>query len=226
MLFPVLLLLSALRGQQMQGARYVLWTFLFSSLWNILAIASPRLADPHSAWPELRDRRQFAFTTALVLILLLLLPIDVVSMYRVLAHRAHTMRYISSEHLQQLSGLQGTSMDIGYVGYFTQANICDLAGLVNGRTAAALTVTERGRRCAALQPDFVFGNASQIDLITQFQSLRGWRICDGYDFVNVRGADRHYLVASPKNAEKICAAAGKQPAPADDLSRIVPQAAH
>lgn len=224
-LFPVLLLLSALRGQQMQGARYVLWTFLFSSLWNILTIADPRPADLKSSEPAV-DRRQIFVAAGLVLILLLLLPIDIVSMYRVLTRRAHTMRSISGEHLQQLSGLQGTSMDIGYVGYFTQANICDLAGLVNGRAAAALTVTERGRRCAALKPDFVFGNASQIDLVTQFQSLRGWRICDGYDFVNVRGADRHYLVASPRSAEKVCAAAGKEPSSVDDLIRIVPRAAH
>jgi hypothetical protein len=39
--------------------------------------------------------------------------------------------------------------------------ICDLAGLVNGAAAAALTPERRLSRCAAEHPGFAFVNAGQ-----------------------------------------------------------------
>ena len=36
--FPVLFALAAMRGQQIQGARYFVWAFFFSILWNVLEL--------------------------------------------------------------------------------------------------------------------------------------------------------------------------------------------
>ena len=40
------------------------------------------------------------------------------------------------------------AFDIGYIGYFTESPVCDMAGLVNGRARAALPFEERVRDSA------------------------------------------------------------------------------
>ncbi len=48
--FPILFSLAALRGQQVQGARYFVWTLFFSILWNILQLS--RIAPHESSQPQ------------------------------------------------------------------------------------------------------------------------------------------------------------------------------
>jgi hypothetical protein len=214
--FPVLLLLSALRGQAMQGARYVLWAFLFSCLWNVLRLGEPSPGQTESGSTPWQMRTAWA----MVAVLAVVLPIDGWVFSHLLSRRSETIRQFSSQHLEELAGMQGTSMDIGYIGYFSQAKICDLAGLVNGRDLAKLNVVQRTERCASLRPDFVFGTPSQIRLVMEHQDLTGWRVCDAYDLMNVRAPDRHYLLASPERFEKICGATGRRPGPPEELAAV------
>ena len=48
-------------------------------------------------------------------------------------------------------------------------------------------------------------------------NLKNWSICSVYDFANLRGADPHYLIASPAAAKQVCAASGGTPRPAAAL---------
>jgi len=73
-----------------------------------------------------------------VLLLLIEIPIESEVMYRVLATRTKPMRHFEGQRLEQLSGLHGVWMDVGYIGYFTHARLCDMSGLVNGRAVARL----------------------------------------------------------------------------------------
>ncbi len=199
--FPLVLGLSMLRGQAVQGVRYILWTLLFPSVWNILAIAADQVVEGASARVSMRLVYGFA------LLLLLELPIESRVMYGVLTHRAATMREFEGQHLGRLAGLHGVSMDIGYIGYFSQAQICDMSGLVNGRAVARMSPRERIQRCANEHPQFAFGNVDQLHTLAGYMDLTGWRVCNGYDFVNVRTPDRHYLVSPAAMASAVCGGA-------------------
>jgi len=213
-LFPILLTLSSLRGQEIQGARYFLWTFLASSLWNILELARNGEDRTMSGVGTIRGRQlSFALLYGFAGLLLLELPIETIAMRRVFLHRRETLVAFETQHLDVLKGRQGIASDIGYIGYFTKANLCDLAGLVNGRAAARLSSQQRMQACAATNPDFLFASTGQLSPMTAVMDLSGWQICGRYDLTNVRSPDSHYLVVRPSLAEEVCAATGAVPRP-------------
>lgn len=206
--FPVVLMLASLRGQEIQGVRYFSWTFFFPIVWNILELA----AVPES---RVAIRRPVSWSARMLIVFLLLLiammPWEASAMYRVLTHRSATMRVFESQRLEVLHDHRGVASDIGYIGYFSGAQICDLAGLVNGRAAARLTSKERNVACIRTDPDFIFGNVSQLGSLTGLADLSGWQICGRYDFTNVRTLDSHYLAVRPAIADGVCHATGYSP---------------
>lgn len=212
-LFPLVLLLAALRGQQIQGARYLVWALFFSALWNILELGSTPSATP-------RNRQGLTLAWGFFALVLIAQPFESITMYRILEARAKTMRAFQSQHLNSLEGKTGVATDVGYMGYFSKATICDLAGLVNGREAASLSQNARAAACAALHPDFVFLNRGQIDFFSQFMPLTDWKVCSRYDFINVRSPDTHYLMAPSSTAAEICrSTSGSAPTPNAELLR-------
>jgi hypothetical protein len=208
--FPTVLLLSALRGQMIQGVRYYYWTLFFAALWNILELSGLPAETP-------RRSRFDLLIYAFLVLLAFDLPVETVNMYRVLEHRVGTVRRFEAQHLEQLRDEHGVAFDIGYIGYFTRSRLCDVAGLVNGRAAAQLTRVARAQACVATQPDFIFGSTGQLDLFAELMDLDGWQICGRYDLVNVRTLDAHYLIAPPRLAAKTCQATGNQPVPLTSL---------
>lgn len=217
--FPVVLTLSALRGQEIQGVRYFAWTFFFSITWNVLDLAEQELSDqnladrrlaPRSTW---QSRRQSAALYVFALILCAVLPFETVAMKHVLTQRAETVRGFETHPLNVLRDRQGMASDVGYIGYFSGAKICDLAGLVNGRVAARMSKLERAQACVAMDPDFVFLNRSQLMPMAQIIDLSQWRICGWYDFANVRTPDRHYLIVRLGIVDGVCRATGFSPTP-------------
>jgi hypothetical protein len=213
-IFPLTFLLAGLRGQEIQGARYLLWTFLFSIAWNILELGSLYARPAHSSKTLI-----YAFTALLAVGL----PFESYFMHHVLVARAATWRIFQAQHLHQISGLQGAAYDVGYIGYFSQAPICDLAGLVNGRAVARLSKVARSQRCAAIAPAFVFGNWDQVSYFALFHPLHGWHVCGHYDYVNVRGLEEHFLIASPQATAQVCAAGGgAEPTPTSLLPFLAP----
>ena len=202
-LFPTVVLLSSFRGQEVQGFRYLVWTLFFPILWNLFEL---RRLDAISTTPSPRQHLVFA---AFIAVCLLALPTESRLMYRVLTTRARTMRLFMSQNLAAaLPGKLGMAIDVGYISYYTRDPICDAAGLVNGRAAAAMSVPERTKRCAIQNPDFALVNADQAGTIGKFFDFSTWRVCGQYDFANMHQPDRHYLLVKPELAAATCAATG------------------
>jgi hypothetical protein len=205
---PVVLALSSMRGQEIQGVRYFAWTFAFSIVWNILELGG--MTDRTVLWSR-ADSRGVVLLYVFAGLFAIELPIECVAMHRVLTGRSETMRAFESQHLEVLRGRRGVAAEIGYIGYFSGAEICDLAGLVNGREAARLSVKERANACAQTRPEFMFLNSTQFGPMAALTAMDDWKVCGEYDFTNVRTADRHYLVVRPGIAEEVCRATGRQP---------------
>ena len=213
---PVVLALSSLRGQEIQGVRYFAWTFAFSIVWNILELAASTSWDS----PAATDRGSVLLLYVFAGLLAFELPIESLAMHRVLTRRSETMRTFESQTLDVLSTRHGTASDIGYIGYFSKAEICDLAGLVNGRAAARLSSRQRVDTCARTNPQFLFVNSSQFASMAEAMPATGWKVCGQYDFTNVRTADRHYLIVQPDLVEQVCRATGRQPATLDTVMTV------
>lgn len=80
-----------------------------------------------------------------MLLLLIEIPIESEGYVARACHQSQPMRHFEGQRLGQLSGLlgqlsglHGVSMDVGYIGYFTHARLCDMSGFVNGRAVARL----------------------------------------------------------------------------------------
>lgn len=217
---PTVLILSALRGQEIQGVRYFAWTFFFSTVWNVLELARPA---------EEFDRSSRHGKVALFVLLLLIvidLPFEAVAMHRVLVRRSETVRMFEAERLDVLRHDRGIASDIGYIGYFTQATICDLAGLVNGRGSARMSSLERARACVKISPDFMFVNLGQLIPLTKLLDLSQWEICGSYDFANVTTADTHYLLVRPERASLACSATSRSPVPIVSILPVSDRLSH
>ena len=217
---PVVLALSSLRGQEIQGVRYFAWTFVFSIVWNILEL-SREIENSTSVLKV--ERRGVVLIYIFAGILAVELPMESLAMRRVLSRRSETMRTFEAQHLEVLRERRGVASDIGYIGYFTGAKICDLAGLVNGRAAARLTSEERVHACAGTKPEFMFLNDSQIRSMAAVMEMTDWKICGEYDFTNVRSPDKHYLLTGPEITDRVCRATGRQPRPVAALDYAGPK---
>jgi hypothetical protein len=217
--FPITILIDALRGQGIQGYRYLVWTFLFPIMWNILELAKEGVSETKAGDDPKGLRLSFVFLIAI----LLLEPIESKHFYRVFVGRATTFALFRSQHLETLRNEVGIAFDVGYIGYFTQARICDLAGLVNGRASARLTTPQRTRACAAQNPGFIFASASQIQMVGEYLPLADWQVCGQYNLVNLRRPDTHFLLVRPTHASEVChAITGDDPTPLRSLDLAEP----
>jgi len=181
--FPALVLLATARGQQIQGIRYLIWPLLFSITWNMLTA--------RDGWPVLGSRLKFAAIGLVALAWAFELPIAL----RIDRGRSRTLVEMRSSHLDRLHG-EGVAGDVGFIGYFSQATICDAKGLVNGRVAAAMTTEERMHACMASHPTFAFATQKQIDSYHDVRLFRrdDWLECGSVTFQNVESEDRHWLL--------------------------------
>ncbi len=210
--FPVVLALAIQRGQQVQGVRYFVWTLMFPILWNILELR----------WSKAEPRRLVANTLkfaafCVVCLLLIAAPIESILLHREFRAREHSLAEFRMQHLERLSSLKLVAFDVGYIGYFTQSSLCDMAGLVNGRTTAALPFQDRVKACAAEHPQYAFVSGFSLWELSKALDLKDWSICSEYDLANLRASDLHYLIASPEAAAEVCQAAGGKPRPLETL---------
>lgn len=181
--FPVLILLAAAKGQQINGVRYLIWSLLFSITWNLMVTG---------AASKVRPIFLTAFACALAVSWIFELPI----VLRIDRGRAETLHAMEYAHLDQLQG-EGLAGDVGYIAYFSQSRICDISGLVNGRAAAMMTDAQRSQACLAAKPSFVFLSAGQtrsLDMRYHLNSQTEWLQCGSVDFTNVNSNDRHWLL--------------------------------
>jgi hypothetical protein len=210
--FPVVLALAMQRGQEVQGVRYFVWTLMFPILWNILELR----------WSEAEPRRLPAHTLkfaayGVVCLLLIAAPIESILLHREFRAREHSLAEFRMQHLERLSSLKLVAFDVGYIGYFTQSPVCDMAGLVNGRASAALPFEDRVKVCAAEHPQYAFVSGFSLWELGNDLDLKGWSICSEYDLANLRAPDLHYLIASREATAEVCRAAGAAPRPLETL---------
>jgi hypothetical protein len=211
-LFPIVLALAAQRGQQVQGVRYFTWTLVFPVIWNILELRW-NAAEPG---PSMERTLRFSGYGVAVL-LLVLVPIESVLLYKEFHRRERSLAEFRTQHLERLSSMQLVAFDVGYIGYFTQSPVCDMAGLINGRVRAAMPFKERVKACAAEHPQYAFVSGFSLWELSQALDLKGWSICSVYDLANLRASDVHYLIASPAATPEVCAAAGNAPQPLETV---------
>jgi hypothetical protein len=210
--FPIVLALAIQRGQEVQGIRYFVWTLTFPILWNILELRWS------AAEPRRLPTQMVTFASYGVLgLLLIAVPIESVLLHREFRAREHSLAQFRAQHLEQLSSLKLIAFDVGYIGYFTQSPLCDMAGLVNGRASAALPFADRVKGCAAEHPDYAFVSGFSLWELSNALDLKGWSICSEYDLANLRAPDLHYLIASPEVTVEVCRAAGAAPRPLETL---------
>ena len=194
---PVLLVLIAWRQQAIQGYRYFVFIEFFLLYTNIrlldLAPARPAPEQRHPPW---------ARWTAAAIILLVLGAWQIFDLQRlqIMSNgRGASFERFERANLADLKGTYGIAWDVGLIGYFTQAKILDVGGLVDGHEIARMSRDERLRLFASSRPvRFVFGNAAQLDQLHGIVDLRNWVNRGTFDFPNFGGnLDRHFLLVRP-----------------------------
>jgi hypothetical protein len=196
--FPLVVLLASSRGQTVQGVRYLLWTFYFPTVWNCLKIN--KLAEGVSRVGTSLRILAWSYVALIVGIL----PFDWHFAYRAMAGRSNTFKVMRAEHLDRFQGERLIATDVGFISYFTGADVCDLAGLVNGRGAARLSYPERIRRCASRDPQLLFLGPGQAVQLSKAMEIKDWMVCQRVDFTNTRNNDPHYLMIPPTAGAHAC----------------------
>ncbi len=204
--FPLVIALACVRGQRIEGVRHVLWTIEFSLGWNILQLARWDTSHENLSImpPSLVRKAVYAVAAFLVL----LLPVDWAIAQRVMGQRALTFLKMRNSDFHEFQGKVVVAADIGFIGYFSDGQVCDLNGLVNGRAAAQASRDQRYQSCAQMQPATLFLSSNQMQLLGNYLDLHSWVPCQTYDFVNVRSLDRHYLLVPASEGPRECARLG------------------
>lgn len=198
----IVLVLACMRGQSIQGIRYILWPLVFSAVWNILALEDLELEFPS---PTLTSRSASALTWAYALLMLVIVPLDAWYGFHAMMGRAKTFLQMRDSGLASLHEDTIVAGDVGFIGYFSQANICDVDGLVNGREVAALPQSKRYQRCAEATPKALFLTAEQQEALGRYLNFQEWSRCAVVDFQNVKSNDRHYLMLPKVDMPRACA---------------------
>lgn len=187
--FPALIVLSCLRGQAIQGVRYVVWPLFFTSLLNI------GVADELHVVVEESSLRRISPTlvTIALSVLLVLFIFDFRYAKRCLTGRATTFVEMRGDQLQQYAGQHIVAGDVGFIGFFTRGTICDIDGLVNGRAAAERSRVKRIAMCFQGSPTVLFLTDDQALQLGSYTQMAEWERCKSYDFTNVGSDDRHFL---------------------------------
>jgi hypothetical protein len=213
-MFPGEVLLSAVRGQAIQGMRYLIWSLVFSICWNLLELLRTDVARNSG---DERSERGGPLTLHFAIcagVCVALLAGDSALMWRPLISRVHTMHsFMAEDFTKALDQQNGIAGDVGYISYFTPGHVCDLNGLISGRAFAALTSHQRLADCIARNPSFVYMNSTQTQGIGRLIDLTDWKVCGVYDHGNRRAPDRHYLLVRPDLAGATCASTGFAAAP-------------
>jgi hypothetical protein len=216
----IIVALSCLRGQRIQGVRYVIWPLIFGIIANAVQIAREDLEYP------VRFRLETVtkwMTIAFAVIFLCILPLDWRWAATAMRGRSETFLEMRSAHFDRaFADKTIIASDVGFITYFSGGRTCDLAGLVDGREMAAMKPQARIQFCAQQSPAMMFLTSGQAKDVEPYIDFNDWMACGIYDFTNVHSNDRHYLLVPKSEAESVCRSLERTPAP---LSDYVPNAA-
>lgn len=198
----IILGLSCLRDQRIQGIRYLMWPLIFGIVANSWFTTPDGAEETADAQPDPVEGRLIA---AFFVMALCLLPVDWRLASHALRGRSQTFLEMRSAHLNQMfQNKTIVAEDVGFITYFTNSRTCDLAGLVDGRTIAALSYQQRIRYCTQQSPSMMFLTSGQADEVGTALDLRQWTVCGVFDFTNVASNDRHYLMVPAADSATIC----------------------
>lgn len=196
--YPILVSLACLRGQYIQGVRYLVWPLGFSVLWNIADMQ----ANNQSAPDRTSYLRKWQLT--FVAVFICLLPFDSFFGFHSMMGRSRAFLKMRAEDLSRFSNSTIVAGDVGFIGYFTQGRICDTEGLVNGRRVAELTIPQRYQRCAASDPAVFFVTHAQTEELSRYVDFSRWKTCFAVNYQNVNQDDTHNFML-PGNCERLSA---------------------
>jgi hypothetical protein len=196
--YVLLVIAACVRGQSIEGVRYVLWPLVYAVTWNALVLSGIQAGEQK---PVTHSGRVLAWCYGLLVVCLF--PFDLYYGMHAMLGRGKAFLQMRSANLQALAGTTIIAGDVGFIGYFSGADICDVGGLVNGPELAALNGSQRYRRCALSQPRAAFLTAEQIKVLAPYLDLSGWRTCLMVDFQNVASDGRHFLML-PANQQRSC----------------------
>ncbi|HEY6421518.1 MAG TPA: hypothetical protein VIX59_21175 [Candidatus Binataceae bacterium] len=196
--FPILILAALERGQIIQ-IRYFVAPLLFMVAWNLFALADATRGRPAARAPA--HRRRFAIAAAVVVCVF---TAESMAVHRIIRDRSQVLLAMRAQHLDLLADKRGMAWDIGFISYFSHAQLCDMAGLTGGRAWAQDQPGNRAKICAAWSPDFVFLNPEQIGFVTDYMALDSMLVCHQYRFQNMLTTESHYLLVKPEIASELC----------------------
>ena len=193
---PVVLIVIALRGQAVEGIRPLLPFAAFS----LTCLVSCLRHRPVSLSPR-------PVAAALALVLVVGWVVDGPAFARIVRLQAQSLEAMRSRDWSPLRGHTGVAWDVGYLAWFTGAPICDAQGLINGAAFARLTLSDRLDRCSQVA-EFAYVDAARFRQLATALDMRGWRICDRFDFAHRAAPLSVYLLVAPSLArEPLCSAA-------------------
>jgi hypothetical protein len=197
---PVFLLAIALRQQAIQGYRYFVFIEFFLLAYNIQVIAAEPGPEPEPAARTTMPRRAgWMFMTGIALTA----AWQAVDFHRfsiMVASRAASFSTFSQTDFADVKGTYGIAWDVGLIGFFTDARILDVNGLVNGRQVARMAKADRLSWYVTHHPiKFVFGDAGQLNELRDLIDLRSWILKEQFDFRNFNGQpDVHLMLVRPE----------------------------
>tara|TARA_B000000557_G_scaffold147992_1_gene120227 strand:- start:355 stop:783 length:429 start_codon:yes stop_codon:yes gene_type:complete len=126
---------------------------------------------------------------------------DFKALKRISNGRSETFINLSSRDFKCFKNKNLIAEDLGMISYFSQANILDPAGLINGRNLAKSSFDERlNQYTMNTRIDYAFLSSEQIEELEKYLDLRNWITIGSYKFPNFRknSDDIHYLLKSPE----------------------------
>jgi hypothetical protein len=195
----------AVRGQYIQGIRHVIPALAFMLAANIALTGSaePRAIQerllPSGGW-----RRPLGYAAAIAAGFAFVSEFG--KFRAIVEHRSAAFLEMRALDLETLEGASGIAWDVGYLMYFTKAQVCDVSGLVNGRAAALARESQRLDDCLKRDVAFVFVTPENAAELIERSGSRfaNWPVCGQYLFQNVSATPPHYLAVSPERAARIC----------------------
>lgn len=189
--FPFLILLISIRGQLIQGIRYFLFIEAFLIAVNLL-LCNPKPLDL-KVFPRVAKASATFF---LVVVISLWMMHDLQILNNISAGRTRTYEVLRKQNLDCLTGHQGVAWDVGMIGYYSNGQILDPNGLVNGPSVARMSRTQRLKfLIESGNPVFAFVNVGQLEDLQRHLDMSDWEAVGRYEFPNFRkgSQDEHIL---------------------------------
>jgi hypothetical protein len=188
---------TVVRGQAVHGVRYFLAPLIFMIAWNLLMLSGGAIPPKaiHDCLSPVKTRRRALLISSLTMLALAWL-VEGAVVGRIFRDQSRSILAMRSQHLEALANRTGVAFDVGLISYFSNGHICDLSGLVNGRTMAHETIERRADYCARQSPAFAYLTTSQASFFGGFVNLDSWRLCHEYWQPSAGGGEPHYLLVT------------------------------